>query len=62
MLAIAPTGQPPHADTLVAMTVAGSEISCRLPPRSVRRPGETVTLAIDPARLHLFDRESGKRL
>ncbi len=56
------TVEPLGPDTLVAMTVAGSEISCRLPPRSVRRPGETVTLAIDPARLHLFDRESGKRI
>jgi ABC-type sugar transport system ATPase subunit len=56
------TVEPLGPDTLVAMTVAGSEISCRLPPRSVRHPGETVTLAIAPARLHLFDRESGKRL
>ncbi len=56
------TVEPLGPDTLVAMQVAGAEIACRLPPRSVRRAGETVTLAIDPTRIHLFDRVSGQRL
>jgi ABC-type sugar transport system ATPase subunit len=56
------TVEPLGPDTLVAMQVAGAEIACRLPPRSVRRAGETVTLAVDPARIHLFDRVSGQRL
>ena len=56
------TVEPLGADTLVAMEVAGSEIACRLPPRSVRHAGEAVTLAIDAARLHLFDHATGLRL
>jgi ABC-type sugar transport system ATPase subunit len=56
------TVEPLGAETLVALQLAGSEVSCRLPPRSVRRAGETVALSVDPARLHLFDRETGKRL
>jgi len=54
--------EPLGPDTLVAMQIAGSEVSCRLPPRSVRRAGETVTLTLDPARVHLFDRTSSQRL
>ena len=56
------TVEPLGPDTLVAMTVAGakSPAACR---RAVsRQPGEAVTLAIDPARLHLFDRESGNAI
>jgi ABC-type sugar transport system ATPase subunit len=56
------TVEPLGADTLVTLLVAGTEIACRLPPRSVRRSGEALTLALDPARLHLFDRASGRRL
>ena len=56
------TVEPLGPDTLVAMQVPGGEIACRLPPRSVRHAGEAVTLAIDPQRIHLFDRSSGKRL
>jgi ABC-type sugar transport system ATPase subunit len=55
------TVEPLGADTLVTLLVADTEISCRLPPRSVRRAGEALTLTLDPARLHLFDRASGKR-
>ncbi len=56
------TVEPLGADTLVTLLVAGTEIACRLPPRSVRRAGEALTLTFDPARLHLFDRATGQRL
>ncbi|MGA3400338.1 MAG: sn-glycerol-3-phosphate ABC transporter ATP-binding protein UgpC [Acetobacteraceae bacterium] len=56
------TVEPLGADTLVTLLVADTEIACRLPPRSVRRAGEALTLTLDPARLHLFDRASGRRL
>ena len=57
-LAVEPLG----SEALVTVALAGQEISCRLPPRTVRRAGEEVHLAIDPERLHLFDRASGQRL
>jgi len=59
---IALTVEPLGADTLVSLLVGDTEISCRLPPRSVRREGEALTLALDPTRLHVFDRASGRRL
>ena len=54
--------EPLGADTLVTIAVAGAEIAARLPPRSIRHTGETVALSLDPARLHLFDRATGRRL
>ena len=59
---VALTVEPLGPDTLVGVQLAGGEIACRLPPRSVRRAGETVALAVDPARIHLFDRATGLRL
>jgi ABC-type sugar transport system ATPase subunit len=56
------TVEPLGPDTLVSMQIAGAEIACKLPPRSVRQAGEQVTLAVDPARVHLFDRASGRRI
>jgi multiple sugar transport system ATP-binding protein len=56
------TVEPLGADTLVTMRAAGAEIVCRVPPRTVRGAGETVRLALDPERLHLFDRAGGLRL
>jgi ABC-type sugar transport system ATPase subunit len=54
--------EPLGPDTLVAVDVGGTAIACRLPPRSVRAAGEPVTLAIDAARVHLFDRATSRRL
>jgi hypothetical protein len=35
--------------------LSGREAVCRVPPRTVRHPGERFTLFVDAARLHLFD-------
>ncbi|HTW71621.1 MAG TPA: sn-glycerol-3-phosphate ABC transporter ATP-binding protein UgpC [Acetobacteraceae bacterium] len=57
-LAIEPLGP----EALVTVGLAGQEIACRLPPRVVRARGDPVHLAIDLARLHFFDRATGRRL
>jgi multiple sugar transport system ATP-binding protein len=57
-LAVEPLGP----EALVTVALGGQEISCRVPPRTVRHAGEMVHLAIDPARLHLFERTNGRRL
>ena len=46
----------------VQMRVGETEVACRLQPRSVRSAGEAITRAINPQRIHLFDRASGRRL
>ena len=47
--------EPLGADTLVFFEVGCREAVCRVPPRTVRRPGECFTLFVDATRLHLFD-------
>jgi multiple sugar transport system ATP-binding protein len=56
------TVEPLGADTLVSFLVGDTEISARLPPRSVRHAGEALTLMLDPAAVHVFDRATGRRL
>ncbi len=58
---IASVVEPLGSDTLVSLDVAGTAVVARLPPRTVRRKGETVRLTADPANLHFFDRSTGLR-
>jgi ABC-type sugar transport system ATPase subunit len=53
--------EPLGSDTLVSLDVAGTALVARLPPRIVRRKGEAVRLAADPANLHFFDKATGLR-
>jgi ABC-type sugar transport system ATPase subunit len=57
-LAVEPLGP----DTLVTVAAANQDVLARVPVRRVRAAGEAVTLALEPAKLHLFDRQSGRRL
>ena len=59
---VAQTVEPLGAETLVSIDVGGADLLARLPPRSIRRAGERVRLGIDPARIHLFNHATGKRL
>ena len=54
--------EPLGADTLVVFDVAGCELQARLPPRTVRRAGDPVSVAIAPEHIHLFDPVTGRRL
>jgi len=54
--------EPLGADTLVFFEIAGRELVCRLPPRSVRASGETLRLAADMTQMHLFDPQSEKAI
>jgi multiple sugar transport system ATP-binding protein len=47
---------------LLGCRVGDDEFRANVPPRSTIEPGDTVELAPDPARLHLFDVESGEAL
>jgi ABC-type sugar transport system ATPase subunit len=54
--------EPLGSETLVTLDLAGEALHAKVPPRSVRRPGERVRLAIAPDSVHLFDRATGRRL
>jgi multiple sugar transport system ATP-binding protein len=43
-------------------TVAGSLFTARVDPGTSARPGAPLKLAVDPARFHYFDPETGLRL
>ena len=51
--------EPLGSETLVTLDVAGSELSARIPARSVRAAGEMIRLRFDPADVHLFARDEG---
>lgn len=54
--------EPTGSDTLLIGSTAGCSITCELDGRSGTRSGETVRLAIDPAHLHFFAQDSGRRI
>jgi ABC-type sugar transport system ATPase subunit len=54
--------EPLGSDTLVSLDVGGTPVIARLPPRLVRRSGEDVALAADPANIHFFEQATGGRL
>ncbi len=54
--------EPLGSDTMVSVDVAGAAVIARLPPRLVRRAGERVALAVDPAHVHVFDKATERRL
>ena len=58
VIAIEPLGP----DTLVSVSLAGHELICRLPPGRVRASGQQIRLGFDPARLHMFDANTGQRM
>lgn len=54
--------EPTGADTQIFSKIAGVEVTSVFRERHTFRPGETIHLKPDPARAHLFDATSGKRL
>ncbi len=54
--------EPLGSDTLVHFRLAGTGYVARVPPEIRPRPGDTLTLGIDPARAHLFDPDTGATL
>ena len=54
--------EPTGPDTLVFVTVNDTKVCCRLAPDEAPQIGEAITLQFDPARVLLFDANSGERL
>jgi multiple sugar transport system ATP-binding protein len=54
--------EPTGPDTLVFVTLNQTKVCCRLAPDIAPRVGETLTLQFDPAKVLLFDAQSGERL
>ncbi len=54
--------EPLGSDTLVFFSIGDREVIGRLPPNSVRRIGETVSMLPEMDAMHLFDPTSGKAI
>ncbi|MGE0155044.1 MAG: sn-glycerol-3-phosphate import ATP-binding protein UgpC [Reyranellaceae bacterium] len=56
--------EPLGADTLVHghFEAANAAVTLRLPGTARYQPGDVLPLSADPSRLHVFDKESGRRL
>lgn len=54
--------EPLGESLLLHVTVGDNELQMKAEPRSRIRPGDTIEIGFDPARLHLFDPESGRAI
>jgi len=54
--------EPTGPDLLVFVTLNQTKVCCRLAPDVACRVGDTLNLQLDPARVLLFDAESGERV
>jgi len=54
--------EPVGSEVFVNMTLGAHPLVSRLSPRQLPRPGAGLRMAVDPAHLHFFDPESGRRL
>jgi multiple sugar transport system ATP-binding protein len=54
--------EPTGSETQVMADFAGTSIIAAFRERVAARPGETISLAPDPAMVHLFDAETGQRM
>ncbi len=54
--------EPTGSETMVIGKVGDSPIICLLRERLAARPGSTIGVTVDPANVHLFDRQSEARI
>ncbi|MEX6502221.1 ABC transporter ATP-binding protein [Pseudomonas zhanjiangensis] len=54
--------EPTGPDTLVFVELNQTKVCCRLAPDAAPREGQTLTLQFDPAKVLLFDAQTGERL
>lgn len=50
------------SETYLYLNVAGTNITARVDPRSTARTGDTIRIALDPNRLHFFDKDTEETL
>ncbi len=50
------------AETYLYLTCAGNSLTARVSPSSTSRPGDTIKVALDANRIHLFDKETERAI
>jgi multiple sugar transport system ATP-binding protein len=54
--------EPTGPDTLLFTTINEQEVTCRINPDTIRKPGESVTLMLDMSKALFFVPETGERI
>ncbi len=54
--------EPTGPDTLVFILINGTNVLCRVNPKTVKHPGESMKLMIDLSKVLFFDSDTGNRL
>jgi multiple sugar transport system ATP-binding protein len=60
--AIVDASEPLGNEVLLYLRAGGQDVTARTDPHILPRPGDRLTLEIDPARVHYFDRSSGRSI
>ncbi|HOB21028.1 MAG TPA: TOBE domain-containing protein, partial [Candidatus Atribacteria bacterium] len=50
------------SETYLYLNVAGNSLTARVDPRSTARTGDTIRIAMDPNKLHFFDKDTEETL
>jgi multiple sugar transport system ATP-binding protein len=50
------------AETFLYFNCEGNNLTARVAPRSMARPGDVIDIAIDLNRIHLFDKDTEKTI
>ena len=50
------------AETYLYLNCEGVPITARVSPRTLARPSEVISIAIDPEKIHIFDRETERTI
>lgn len=50
------------SETYLYLNISGNNVTARVDPRSTARTGDTIRIALDPNRLHFFDKETEETL
>jgi multiple sugar transport system ATP-binding protein len=50
------------AETYLYLTCEGNSLTARVSPRTTAKPGDDIKVAIDPNRIHIFDKETERAI
>lgn len=54
--------EPTGAETHLVGTISGTNVHCVFRERVQAAPGSTIRLKVDPASIHVFEGETGRRI
>ena len=62
IVGVVEASEPLGNEVLVYLNAAGQDLTMRAEPRVLPKPGDRLPLDVDPAKVHYFDRASGRSI